>query len=80
MLNSDQLINDGIIAMNLGNIKESKKIFENVLEIDPQNIIALNKLGNIFGKLGSYQKAIECYDRVLSKEKNFLALINKRLA
>lgn len=74
------LLKEGIIALNLGNPKKGKKYFEKILKIEPNNIEALLKLGNIFGKFGNYNDAISCYDRILLIENNPLALINKGLA
>lgn len=76
----NDLILQGDREFNLGNPKESRKYFEHALLIEPENIYALQKLGNIFGKLGNYSSAIMCYDKILNQENNLLALINKGLA
>lgn len=77
----DYLLSQGDRELNLGNPKKSRESFEKVLEIDPNNIHALLKIGHILGKIGSYDEAIEKYNHVLKKEQsNVLALINKGLA
>jgi tetratricopeptide (TPR) repeat protein len=57
--------------------------FNMALEINPYDIIALNQKGIILHKAGEYEKAIICYDRILSQatsEKTPSALYNKSLA
>ena len=76
----NDLILRGNREFNLGNPKESRKYFEQALLIEPKNIYLLQKLGNIFGKLGNYSSAIICYDKILNQENNLLAIINKGLA
>ena len=74
-------LNRGIHELNLGNIKKAILIFQDILKIEPKNVEALIKLGNIDGKLGRYKRAIENYDKVLRIEPTSkLALLNKGLA
>ena len=50
------------------NLYNTSNLFNNVkiLNIDPENIIALNNIGNALGKLNRHEDAIECYDKILN--------------
>lgn len=76
-----ELFNNGLSCLNLGNLKKALGFFEQVLKIDPNHKEALLKKGHIFGKIGKYELAVNCYDKVLQLEsENILSLINKGLA
>ena len=51
-------------------IDEALKIFESVLEKDPDNVIALNDKGVAFNSLGRYGEAIKMFLDVLQKDQN----------
>jgi len=55
---------------NLGAMERdpAKKVeyFGNVVKLKPNFVGALNLLGNAHAELGEYEKALECYDEVLS--------------
>ena len=76
----ESLLKNGQTSLNLGNPKDALVFYNKVLEIDPKHITALLKKGNILGKLGRFNHAIFCYDKVLIQEENLLALLNKGLA
>ncbi|MFM8658402.1 MAG: tetratricopeptide repeat protein [Candidatus Nitrosotenuis sp.] len=76
-----ELFDSAILEFNLGNFKKAPALFSQVLEVEPHNVTALIKKGNILGKYAKYQDAIIHYDTVLGIEpKNSLALVNKGLA
>ena len=80
-MNTVGIFNQGITELNLGNPKKALSIFNKILELEPDNINALLKKGNILGKFGKYTESILIYDKVLSIEsQNILALVNKGLA
>lgn len=65
----------------LGNAKKAFAIFTQVLQMDPDHVDSLIRLGNICGKLARYHDAIAYYDKALRVEPgSALALINKGLA
>lgn len=54
------------------------KMFESVLEIDPEDDIALNGLGDIFFNQNDFEKALGLYEKVLEKNsKNLQSLMGK---
>ena len=76
-----ELFDSAILEFNLGNFKKALALFGQVLQIEPHNVVALIKKGNILGKYAKYQDAITHYDLALGIEpKNSLALVNKGLA
>lgn len=76
-----EFLNQGQRCINLGNPKDALVHFENALRLEPKNIEANLKKGNILGKIGKYDLAIKSYDTALSIEpENVLALLNKGLA
>lgn len=80
-MSADEIFNNGITELNLGNSKKALVLFNQVLELTPDRVDALIKKGNIFGKLGKYVDAVSIYDKVAEIEpQNVLALINKGLA
>ncbi|WP_406662378.1 tetratricopeptide repeat protein [Methanolobus sp. ZRKC3] len=57
--------------------------FNLALEVNPYDIISLNQKGMLLHKAGEYEKAINCYDRILAQvdtEKTVSAIYNKSLA
>lgn len=57
--------------------------FNLALEVNPYDIIALNQKGILLHRAGEYEKAINCYDRIIAQtdtEKTRSALYNKSLA
>lgn len=74
-------LNRGIISYNEANYKDAKLYFENALNEDNNNVIALNYKGNTFVALGDYDAAIKCYDQALKIDpNNILAMYNKGIA
>lgn len=77
----EELHNLGQRSFNLGNTKEALVHYNRILDIDPNDVKAQLKIGNILGKHGKYSEAIEHYDKVLEiNDYDILALINKGLA
>lgn len=52
-----------------GNWEEAIELNSEILEIDPDNIPALNRLGRAYAELGQKDSAKEIYERVLSFDK-----------
>jgi tetratricopeptide (TPR) repeat protein len=61
---------------------EAIKCYDKVLEIDPNDIFALNNKGLALDDLGKHDEAIKCYDKVLEIDPNYAAAVwyNKGLA
>ena len=69
----EKLLQSGQTLLNTGNPKEAMTVFDKVLKIDPNQIDALIKKGNILGKLGKYENMIMqfytmtvfCYKKII---------------
>ena len=51
----------GVQHQQKGNLKAAKKIYEDILKINPNYAGAHNNLGNILKELEEYQKAISSF-------------------
>ncbi len=59
------------------NLEEAKKLYEKIIEIDPNHENAHNNLGIIFSLSGNLEKAKSCYEKTLAiNPKNFNAYNN----
>ena len=47
------------------NFQAAKKLYEQILKIDPNNTEAYNNLGLIFSTLGELQKSLDCYKKAI---------------
>ena len=47
------------------NLVKAISLYEKVLDINPKNVDAQYSIGNIFYKLGQYQKALNSYKKVV---------------
>ena len=56
----------------------SKKYFEKSLKIFPNNPIVFNNLGNLLREDGNISEAINCYDRAININKNYIEAINNK--
>ena len=54
------------------NLQDAQNYYHKVLEINPNNVDALNNLGVIFKKLGENQKAKECYEKAIAINPNYI--------
>lgn len=78
MLNEDiQRKIDESIKLLQNNSKDALKIFNEILENQPDNIDALNGKGSALIKLDRFDDAEKCFDESLSICENTAALINK---
>ena len=50
--------------------KNAIEKYENILQKEPNNLIALNNKGYSFSKLHEYSEALSCYDECLKKNPN----------
>jgi tetratricopeptide (TPR) repeat protein len=72
------LLNKGFSLGELHNYKEAIDCYDKVLDIDPNNVVALNNKGVSLNGLAKYGEAITCFDKVLVIDPNYdLAWDNK---
>lgn len=69
MTNVQLFTNRSIQAAGTGNWEDAKKINEQILEIEPNNIGALNRLGYALIQLGNPRLAKQSYEKVLTFER-----------
>jgi tetratricopeptide (TPR) repeat protein len=53
------------------NIKEAQNLYNKILEIDPNYVIALNNIGVIFNELGKNQEAKEYFEKAIKINPNY---------
>lgn len=74
-----------ISAAANGKWDEAKDFNEKIIDLEPNNIGALNRLGFCFMQLGQNRKARECYEKVLAVERfnpiaaKYLSLIKSKI-
>jgi len=68
---------DKAILLLQNNSEEALKIFNEILENEPNNIDALNGKGSALIKLNNFDDAEKCFDKSLTISENTSALINK---
>lgn len=76
-----ELGNQAMKAIQNADFEKALEIFDNILEIDPQNIAALHNKATALLQLERYDQSIEIYDKILqinpgSKD----ALVNRNVA
>ena len=76
--NNDYLWNIlGLCHQNLNSYKKSIECFNNAININPQNIAAINNIGISYKNLKKYSQSEEYLKKVLLKEPNYInALVN----
>ena len=71
------LLDSARVYYGRGDYKKADIFFERVLEIEPNNIDALNGKGTSLYRLADYDKARNCFEKVLKMDpKNIVALNN----
>ncbi|MCQ2195703.1 MAG: tetratricopeptide repeat protein [Paludibacteraceae bacterium] len=70
--NTDIRLLLGIILKDEKQFDEALTHFAKVIEMMPQDIIALNNAAAIFAHQGNLDKAIECFDRAIQSDPTFL--------
>jgi tetratricopeptide (TPR) repeat protein len=79
--NINNLIIKGYASISRGNFSQAIMFFDKILDIEPNNFIALNGKAAALIEIGNYSQAIGYSDKVLKLEPNFTgALINKGTA
>ena len=62
--NFDSLLDKAFDFHKSGKFEEAKNIYENILNIQPDNIEALNLYGQLSASVGDYDKSIELFNRL----------------
>ena len=57
-----------------GRFDEAIAQYDNVIEMDKNNTIALEHNGQVYYYLGRYENAISCYDQVFAINQNLIAV------
>jgi len=63
--------------LEAGKLDQAQKIFEEVLQQDPGNPLALNNLGYIKVKEKKYQEALTYLEQALPRAKGYKVMINR---
>ena len=61
----------GSCCEKIGQLKEAKKIFQEIIIFDSKNIHAMNNLANVYKKLKEFKNAEELYKKTLELNSNF---------
>ena len=61
----------GVQHQQKSNFEEAKKIYQNILKIDPNQATVASNLGLVFDELGDYQKAKSCYQKTILIQPNY---------
>ncbi len=72
------IINLGDILQKQGKLEEAIKLYQEVLDFNPNHAKVYNNLGNIFQQQGKLNKAIECYHQALKIKPDY-ALVHNNL-
>ena len=64
-------------SLEAGKLDQAQKIFEQVLQQDPGNPLALNNLGYIKVKEKKYQEALTYLEQALPRAKGYKVMINR---
>ena len=60
----------GVQHQQKSNFEEAKKIYQNILKIDPNQATVANNLGLVFVALEEYQEAKVCYEKAIELDPN----------
>lgn len=66
-VNLEYLYNIGLSHAKRGSPRDAIFYFDKVLDAEPNHANALANKGNALGKLGKYDQAITCYDKILEQ-------------
>src|SRR5690606_13517757 len=75
------LVQNGLTQLSAGQDTVARTTFENVLELDPENLYALYNLGVIAQDGGDADTAVDYYQRALAQQGDYVpALFNLAIA
>jgi tetratricopeptide (TPR) repeat protein len=64
----------GILSEERGDYKQARELFQEVLKLDPGNLIALSNLGTLLGKSGDLQGAISLWRPAFERNEDVVGL------
>jgi len=77
MENIEDLLGNCISLFQEGKLEEAEKMYKKILRIDPNNFNAIVNLGNIYGIIGMFDKAVEHLERALTFNPNNQELLTR---
>ena len=75
-LTINEAFNLAVKNQNENKLEIAQNFYNQILEVDPNHIHALNNLGVIFKTLEEYQKAKVCYEKALKINPNYVDVLN----
>ncbi len=74
-------VNKGCILAAMGDYSSARRVWQSVVRQHPNTGRAHYNLGNLYLRSADYTRAVECYDRCLTAESDYVpAWINKAIA
>ncbi len=67
----------GSLAQKLEMIEETIVFYQNVVKIDPKNVVSMYNLGLLYAKIGKFDEAIQQLEPILQYDENHFATITK---
>ena len=76
--NSSNILEDAIEKLEDKEFELALELFDKILELEPNNITALNSKANIVMELGNTELALELFDKILELEPNHVETLNNK--
>jgi tetratricopeptide (TPR) repeat protein len=74
-------VNKGSILAAMGDYSSARRVWQSVVRMHPDTGRAHYNLGNLYLRAADYTRAVECYDRCITAESDYVpAWINKAIA
>jgi predicted CXXCH cytochrome family protein len=70
----DALASLGILSEERGDYKQAQKLFQEVIKLDPRNLIAISNLGTLLAKSGDLQGAISLWRPAFERNEDVVGL------
>jgi len=72
-----RLLSSGYDLLEVGNLDQAQKIYEQVLQRDAGNPLALNNLGAIMCKRGKFKEALAYLNQAMGRAKSYTVTLNR---
>ena len=72
-----RMLNTGYDLLEAGKLAEAQQVYDQVLQRDPGNPLALNNLAAILCKEGKFQQALAHLHQALGKARGYLVTLNR---
>jgi Flp pilus assembly protein TadD len=72
-----RLLNSGYDLLEAGNLDQAQKVYEQVLQRDAGNPLALNNLAAIMCKRGKFKQALDYLQQALGRAKGYTVTLNR---